>query len=746
MMMQPALSIPMRVSCAVLLLTCSGLRLGAAPPAEARFPVRAFGATADGQALDTDAVNQAILAASAAGGGVVELSAGDYLCHSIRLRSHVTLRLGPGATLIAADPLPAGEPGGYDPPEPNPWVEFQDFGHSHWHNSLIWGENLENVAIIGPGRVYGRGLSRGNGRVALPVNVSAPPAAGDPLPDVLAADGPVEVLPRPDLTPGRFGYPNARDALPDGIANKAIALRDCRNVTLRDFSVLHGGHFAILATGVDNLTIDNVSIDTNRDGIDIDACRNVHISSCSVNSPWDDGICLKSSHALGERRITENVTITGCLLSGYDEGTLLDGSRQRLMQRRGGPMGRIKLGTEAGGGFRSIVISSCVFDYSRGLALEQVDGGVLEDVVVSNLTMRDVPNAPLFLRLGARLRAPDAAGPGVVRRVTIDNLNAYKVAPDHGIFVAGLPGHPIEDVVLSNIRIHYAGGGSVEQAERQVPEMANGYPEPHLFGVLPAWGLFARHAANLRVQGIELRTLEADQRPGVVLDDVAGARFADVELSSVPGRPVWSLTSVSRLRTRDVSGLADRDPEASEQPAATRTRALAELEARVSEPDRRRHALAVEATMLALAPLAGGDPDEWGLAGLLHDIDRSETDSSPSQHGIVGARVLERLGFGEAVVHAVETHDDNAGLPRVLPIAHALYCADQVYWAILASGLQHSSADLADARPATVVDGLRRAGRTDRIGGRLREECGTLGLSMDEVLGLSLDAMRSVPD
>jgi polygalacturonase len=507
------------------------------------FSVRAFGATGDGRTLDTAAVNHAIAAAGAAGGGVVEFSAGDYLCHSIHLQSHIELRLGPGATIIAADP-PAkpGDPG-YDPPEPNAWNQFQDFGHSHFHNSLIWGEELEGVSITGPGRIYGRGLSRGNGRIALPVGAPPPPGAGgEKLPDVLAADGTFPIAPRPDLVPGPFNYPNVRDTLPDGVGNKAIALKNCRNVILRDFSVLHGGHFAILATGVDNLTIDNLMIDTNRDGMDIDACSNVRISNCSVNSPWDDGICLKSSHALGVARVCENVTITGCFVSGYDEGTLLDGTRKRTVQRFGGVMGRIKLGTEAGGGFRNITIGNCVFDTSRGLALEQVDGGVLEDIAISNITMRDVQNAPIFIRLGARLRRPGATEPGTVRRILIENIVASNIAPDHGILIAGLPGHPIEDVVLSNIQLHFRGGGTAEQAARIVPELERAYPDPDVFGVMPSWGLFARHVRGLKVHDVEMRVLSPDARPAVFLEDVSGlhARHAaplpDGAHATVPGQ------------------------------------------------------------------------------------------------------------------------------------------------------------------------------------------------------------------
>jgi polygalacturonase len=521
------------------------------------FDVRSFGATGNGHTIDSDAINRAITAAADAGGGVVLLPAGDYLSFTLRLRSHVTLQLAAGATLIAADPPQAGEAGGYDAAEPNPWDAYQDSGHSHWRNSLIFGENLEGVSILGPGRIFGRGLSRGNGRISRPVGAPPPVVEGAALPDVLAADGPITFAPRPDLVPGPFGYPHARDTLPDGVGNKSIALKNCRNVTLRDFSVLHGGHLAILATGVANLTIDNLSIDTNRDGMDIDACSNVRISNCSVNSPWDDAICLKSSHALGEARITENVTITNCFVSGYDEGTLLDGTRRRTWKTRGGPHGRIKLGTEAGGGFRNIVISNCVFEHCRGLALEQVDGGVMEDIAVSNLAMRDVLNAPVFVRLGARLRRPGATEPGTARRILITNVTAWNVAADHGILIAGLPGHPIEDVVLSNLQFHFAGGGTAAQATREVPELEKGYPDPYEFGVLPAWGLFARHVRNLQMRGVELRTLEPDARPAVALDDVEDARFSDVQLSTGANRPTWSLRNVTGFHARDTAQLPD---------------------------------------------------------------------------------------------------------------------------------------------------------------------------------------------
>ena len=520
--------------------------------------MRHFGAVGDGVALDTGAINRAIIAAQAAGGGTVVLPAGDYLSHSIRLCSRLTLELRAGATLIAADPPPSGGTGGYDTPEEAPPNIYQDFGHSRFRNSLIWGEELDGVEIRGPGRIYGRGLSRGNGRVALPVGQVALQPPGH-LPDVLEADGPVEPWDGAALTTGPFGYPHPLDTLPSGVGNKAIALRGCRNVTVRDLTILHGGHFAILAAACDHVTIDHVFIDTNRDGIDIDACANVRLSHCTVNSPWDDGICVKSSCGFGGLRPVENVTISDCYVSGFEEGTLYDGSRSRVIRHRGGPIGRIKLGTEASGGFRNIAISNCVFEFCRGLALEQVDGAVMEDVVVSHLTMREVMNAPIFIRLGGRLRAPGATAPGTACRITITHVTASDVAPDHGIFIAGLPGHPVTDVRLAGIRLHSCGGGMAGDALRPVPEMAHDYPEPMLFGPLPAWGIYVRHAARIQLSDITLGLLGAEARPAIELDDVAAAEVAGLRLTGRASSSDWVMKDVTDLRVRDCDGLPDRD-------------------------------------------------------------------------------------------------------------------------------------------------------------------------------------------
>jgi polygalacturonase len=522
---------------------------------EARdFSVRDFGAKGDGLSLDTEAINRAIAAASAEGGGTVVFPAGTYASHTIRLKSRICLRLDPGSVLLAAEPPKDGHGPGYDAPEPNRWEWYQDFGHSHWKNSLIWGEGLEDVSIIGSGRIYGKGLSRGNGAVALPVGKFY---AGPQLPPgVLEADGPIAANVPAGFKSGPFGHPEARDILPSGAGNKAIALKNCRNVLLRDFSMLHGGHFAILATGTDNLTIENLTIDTNRDGMDIDACRNVRISRCSVNSFWDDGICLKASFALGENRATENVTISDCYVSGFVEGTLLDGTKVRNdAQQNHGPIGRIKLGTEANGGFRNIAIVNCVFEACRGLALEQVDGGVMEDIVISNITMRDIVNAPIFVRLGARLRAPQGTPMGSAQRISISHIMASNVAPGQGILVLGCPGYPIRDLDLSDIRIQYQGGGSVDQPGRTVPELERAYPEPYAFGILPSWAVFTRHVQGLRFRNFDFSVSSPDRRPAVLLDDVKDVDLSFIRLPPGADKNAWVFRAVAGDRRFRCDGL-----------------------------------------------------------------------------------------------------------------------------------------------------------------------------------------------
>jgi polygalacturonase len=537
------------ILCFTSALLCAGYRpshSGSPPYAGTDtvvYNVRTFGAKGDGKTLDTSAINKAIETAAAAGGGTVSFPAGTYLSVSIHLRSNITLHLQQGATIRAADTVP--DKVTYDLPEPNGWDMYQDFGHSHWQNSLIWGVGLENVSIIGPGLIDGQGLTRRSPR---PRRVSQP------------GDRPVTLGGQPGA---RQQSPLGEDDDPkvmNGLGNKAISLKLCRNVLLRDVSILNGGHFALLATGVDNLTIDNVKVDTNRDGLDIDSCRNVRITNCSINSPNDDAIVLKSSYGLGFTRATENVTITNCLVAGYDIGSLLDGTFKRNVVEapdHDGPAGRVKLGTESNGGFRNIAIANVVFDHCRGLALETVDGGWLEDVTIDNITMRDVMNSPLFLRLGRRMRGPAGTTPGQLRRVNISNIVAYNVDSRYASIIAGVPDHDIEDVRLSNIRISYRGGGRKELADLQPPERETNYPEPSMFGELPAYGLFIRHAKGIELHDIEIAFAKDDFRPPFFLQDVSGVDFNHVSAQRSAGAPAFVLRNIADFGIHDCKGVAD---------------------------------------------------------------------------------------------------------------------------------------------------------------------------------------------
>jgi polygalacturonase len=481
------------------------------------YGVRSYGATGDGKTLDTQAVNRAIDAAALAGGGVVLFPAGLYLCFSVRLRSEVQLHLLPGSTLVAADsPKPgdtAGYSGGvYDAAEAvTPWDAYQDYGHNHWHNSLIWGEDLHNVSITGPGMIWGRGLSNGRDR---------------------AGGGSVFI---------------AEQA---GVGNKAIALKNCRNVIFRDFSVLKGGHFGLLLTGVDNLTIDNLKIDTDRDGIDIDCCQNVRVSNCTVNSPWDDGICPKSSYALGYARPTRNVTISNCWVTGdYKLGSVLDGSFKKFSKNDRVPRtGRVKCGTESNGGFINITISDCVFEGCQGYALESVDGALMEDITITNTTMRDLASSPLFLRLGSRLRGPkESTKVGTMRRIIISNLTCYNAPREFCSILSGIPGSSIEDVKLSDIFIDTAGGGLVEEAQIRPPEAESKYPEPNMFGPTPAFGFFLRHVRNIEMSHIDVVPELSDARPAFHLAHVQHSDF--FAISSPRGaHGAFSLQDVTDFR------------------------------------------------------------------------------------------------------------------------------------------------------------------------------------------------------
>ena len=437
------------------------------------YNVRDFGARGDGKALDHVAINKAIDACVAGGGGQVLLPAGTYLCGSIRLKSNVDLHLMAGAKILAAP----GELKAYDESESfGGFPEYQDGGHTYFHNSLIWAEGQTNVSITGQGMIDGEGLTRHD-------TENAGNVQGGSI----------------------------------GTGDKAIALKRCRDVLIRDITIYRGGHFAIIATGCDIGTIDNVTIDTNRDGIDIDCCKYFTVSNTKVNTPNDDGIVLKSSYALKRPVLCEHILITNCLVTGYKLGTFLDGTY--VPEKVNWVCGRIKLGTESNGGYRNITISNCTCMWSSGLAFEEVDQGRMENIVVENISMSHVHHYPIYITTGCRNRGPkERTDVSSARDIYINNVIADDCDSLAGIIITGMEGTPIKNVSLSNIRIQYRGGG--QKVSTPYREQGTNYPEPRWAGPTPAYGLFARHVDGLRLHNVKFELMRPDERPEMIFDDV----------------------------------------------------------------------------------------------------------------------------------------------------------------------------------------------------------------------------------
>lgn len=503
---------------------------------QAFFNICDFGAVPDDGCQDSAAINAAIEAAEQHGGGTVVLPAGTWDCFTIHMKSNVTIMLSSGCTVKAARPT---ETEGYV-------AKNADGSYPKWCNALFYGEGVHDAGVIGSGRIDGSGV----------------------------------------LTRG-FG-----SDIPYPVPSRIFTVRESRNLLFRDFSVTMGGARVLWLVAADNVTIDNLRIDSNRDGIDVDCCHNVHISNCTVNCLNDDAIVLKSAYTLGVPRACENISIVGCHVSGYDPGTVLSGEYGRTIDEApdlDGPTGRIKLGTESVGGFRNITITGCVFDRSRGIAMECVDGGVLEDVSVNNVTMREVSNSPFFIRLGNRGRGPAGRGPGIVRRINISNLIVKEADCKYASIIAGIPGHYVEDVHISNVHIQYRGGLSMADAQNQllsnnfftaegisgkggpnsgglptkakaedilpreaydIPECETSYPEPAIFGVLPAYGLFVRHARRISFDNIVIETMEPDQRPAILLMDVEDIEFDGLTVRNPAGSRIFVKKGVKGLRVR----------------------------------------------------------------------------------------------------------------------------------------------------------------------------------------------------
>ncbi len=210
--------------------------------------------------------------------------------------------------------------------------------------------------------------------------------------------------------------------------------------------------------------------------------------------------------------------------------------------------GRIKCGTESNGGFINITIANCVFEGCQGFALESVDGALLEDVTITNVTMRDLISGPVFMRLGSRLRGPkETTQAGTLKRILISNLECHNAPMRISSILCGIPGHAIEDVKFSNIYVENVGGAAAEAAKIEVPELESKYPEPDMFGATPASGFFLRHVRNLEMSHVEVATAAPDARPAFYLASVERADFFAITAAQGP-QGAFALHGVKDLR------------------------------------------------------------------------------------------------------------------------------------------------------------------------------------------------------
>jgi polygalacturonase len=313
-----------------------------------------------------------------------------------------------------------------------------------------------------------------------------------------------------------------------------IRFIQCRNVTVGDVTLKNSPMWVQHYLACDDVRITGVTVRSlvnhNNDGINIDSCHRVVISNCNIVS-GDDAIVLKSTSA----RVCSEVTVSNCVLSTRCNA--------------------LKMGTESNGGFQNIVITGCAIYNTRlaGVALEIVDGGIMDRVVVSNITMNKI-GAPIFLRLGNRARPfkqdMETPGIGVMRNITISNIEATGANPT-GCAISGLPEAKIENVTLSNIRLSFEGGGTKTEATRAIPENPADYPEYGMFGKLPAYGFYCRHVKGLKLLNVQLQLAKPDQRHAVVFEDVEDALVDGLDAPLSPdAETIIRLTDVKKVFIR----------------------------------------------------------------------------------------------------------------------------------------------------------------------------------------------------
>lgn len=451
------------------------------------FNVLDFGAKADGKTICTKAFNTAIERCTLEGGGVVTVPKGTFKCGTIQMKNNVELHFEIGATLLAST-----EPSDF-PQQPTPQYRSQkDAGG--WF-SLIYAERQTNIAITGFGTIDGNGSQH----------------KGNPKASVPDQDG------RP----------------------RNILFISCSKVRIEGIRMVNSGIWNQHYLNCEDVVIDRIEVynhsNRNNDAIDIDGCRQLVLSNSILDSD-DDGITLKST---GEAPC-EDILINNCIVSSFCNA--------------------IKAGTESTGGFKNIVISNCTVKPSRhsespvfmtarhgitGISLEIVDGGTLEGVTISNITIEGT-ECPLYIRLGNRARKyiPGATEPpvGIIRNIAISNIVAYNTG-NFSNSITAIPGHFVENVSITNFQCYNSGNlktGRNPENHFEVTEDEKGYPQPTVWKDLPSSVFFIRHAKNVTIDNLMFGNKGTELRPPIIAVDVENLRI---------GKSIFTSTSNARYFT-----------------------------------------------------------------------------------------------------------------------------------------------------------------------------------------------------
>ena len=439
---------------------------GAQVPANDQCDVMNYGARPDGKALATSAIQRAIDACARAGGGIVLLPRGVFLAGTLVLKDNITLRIAPGAVLMASPRIADFTP---FPAEDVRLIAIdgstQNKGNGPYH--LIHASGAHHIAIDGGGAIDGNGG-----------------AFWDP------DSRKVFVSRRPRPSP-----------LLEFVGSADIRIE---NVTIRNAAGWTVHPLESSDIRMNGLMIVNDPRGPNTDGIDVDSSRNVVIRDSNIDA-GDDCIVLKTTGRRGARPAapTSNVIVSGLTCSTDDQG--------------------VKIGTETLGDIRDVLFTDILIYRSErqyrpptaGISISMVDGAALQNIVVSNVVIRDAAT-PFFLRLGNRGRGQKVPVPGTATNIALSNIVA--TGGTLASSITGLRASPMQNVSVSDVQIVMAGRGKRETIA--VPEAEGDYPQAPMFGSLPASGLYARHVDGLALRNVQLRTDQPDARPPLVLDDV----------------------------------------------------------------------------------------------------------------------------------------------------------------------------------------------------------------------------------